>query len=633
MRCASFARRRTAIAIGRCLAILAAACAAPVAAQDLVNARLGLGHELFMTFKPEQLVGPNGAKLEIDYINKGVVNANVVNKTRLRLVAQKRGKCGVRITPVGGSTKTYLFDVVDPRQIDNKDSGRQPLEMGVGHDRMIPLPDDFAEGPGEPVITVGNPDALSFDIVNKYIRLIAKEEGDSDLTLISAANELTGYRVTVHSSREAIAGEAGKNPLQLAVGHSRMLKLPGSLAPPGGKLTPLAATAIPRVATVNVVSPEMIYVIAQNEGVSDLTFMTSEGKLYLYRVTVLPPGARVDDEPKKEVLRLMAGQNHELLLPLDFVEGKRQTMIAAADPAVLGFKVISTKKLLLEPKAPGTSDLTLMDAKGRLHLYRALVAPDPKQDPQGGDMLLAVGQEEFLLFPRGLVRAQTLAKIKVANPLVADVRMLSPRRIRVVGMMKGKTKATIELVDGRTIEYQVTVARVRDLPTPQRRKLDLALGTSRVIDLPANFTEGELRTTITVGNPQVALFSVFNERYLYVVAKSDGETDLSLLSASDELYQYRVRVLPADTKVEDEPAKTLIEMTAGSNREIDLPADFTKGRVQSTIATANPKVLGYTVLKGAQKLRLDAKAAGTSDLTLLSASGELTRYRVKVTPK
>ena len=90
---------------------------------------------------------------------------------------------------------------------------------------------------------------------------------------------------------------------------------------------------------------------------------------------------------------------------------------------------------------------------------------------------------------------------------------------------------------------------------------------------------------------------------------------------------------PAGTKVDDEPAKTLIEMTAGTRQEIDLPANFTEGKIQSTIATANPKVLGYAVLKGAAKLRLSAKAAGISDLTLLSASGELTRYRVKVKPK
>ena len=186
----------------------------------------------------------------------------------------------------------------------------------------------------------------------------------------------------------------------------------------------------------------------------------------------------------------------------------------------------------------------MIDAKGKKYLYRAIVAPDPKTDPVGGDMLLGVGQEEFLLFRRGLVRAQTLAKIKLSDPEVADVRMLSPRRIRIVGMKSGKTTATIDLVDGRTIEYRLVIAPLSDLPVPKRRELDLALGTSRVLDLPASFTEGELRTTITVGNPAVALFSVFNERRLYVVAKAAGQTDLSLLSASDELYQYRIRVLP-----------------------------------------------------------------------------------------
>ena len=97
-----------------------------------------------------------------------------------------------------------------------------------------------------------------------------------------------------------------------------------------------------------------MYIIAKGEGVSDLTFMTSAGQLYQYRVTVLPPGARVENEPRKEVLRLMAGKSHDLLLPLGFVEGNQQTMVAAADPTVLGFKVASTKKLVLEPKAPGT---------------------------------------------------------------------------------------------------------------------------------------------------------------------------------------------------------------------------------------------------------------------------------------
>ena len=220
------ARRRLVL-----LALAAACLVVPAArAQDFESAKMGVGHEIYLTFKPEQLAGPNGEKMEIEYINKGVVQANIVSKTRLRLVAQKRGKCGVKIKAVGGARKTFLIDVLDPRDLLDEKHNRKPLELGAGHDRMLRLPADFAKGTGEPVVTAGNPDVLRFDIVNKHIRLIGKDEGISDLSLLSANDELIGYRVTVRGSTDPIQGDPGKNPLQTRRGtqpYAHIARQPG----------------------------------------------------------------------------------------------------------------------------------------------------------------------------------------------------------------------------------------------------------------------------------------------------------------------------------------------------------------------------------------------------------------------
>lgn len=251
-------------------------------------------------------------------------------------------------------------------------------------------------------------------------------------------------------------------------------------------------------------------------------------------------------------------------------------------------------------------------------------------------VLLEEGDHQFPLTQAELSRLRT-ATVRSTNSKVVRGDLHMPNWVRLTGLRTGQSVVTLTTLDQKSYTFIIHVTTADKAAGAgatidmDRTPLVLGVGHDRILTLPEKFLEGRFAPWIATVDPKVLDIAPLSAKQIRVMGMGPGTTDLTLISAGDQLTPYRATVVEPNTKIPHEPQKTVVRMKVGETRPLSLPAKFLDGDFQPSISSVLPRVADVSAGDD-QQPQLTAKSVGVSDVTLISASAQATLYRVIVEP-
>ena len=261
---------------------------------------LGAGYEHLFSF-PGAVIEPNEGGLpvtkadiarlkqaNIKVSNKKILAAEVHPPHWIRLSGLQPGTAVLNIHTLDGIHHTYIVTVESPDKIP-ADPLKKVRKIGVGHDQIMDMPQNFLQGKSAPLVATVNPNILDIaPLSSTQIRIMGLSKGQTDLTLISANNQPTLYRVTVADAAELapedVKGQPQKIALEIPAGETKEMDLPKDFLQ--GEDQSSISSVLPEVVDVEVTQEMKLLLKAKAPGVSDVTLISAGSQATFYRITV-----------------------------------------------------------------------------------------------------------------------------------------------------------------------------------------------------------------------------------------------------------------------------------------------------------------------------------------------------------
>jgi pilus assembly protein CpaC len=171
------------------------------------------------------------------------------------------------------------------------------------------------------------------------------------------------------------------------------------------------------------------------------------------------------------------------------------------------------------------------------HLLRAQVPSPPAPAPPPGNAGDPAQAQAKAPAPAP-VEAQPLPGVA---PLSEPSRPVAPQFSD-----ESEITATLPLVKAAPARPREGPRSVDALIEPLRGNdaaIDLLVNQARILTLKQEITAGPAQALIAVGDPTILDFTIINSRQLRVTGRGIGVTDLSIMTAKNEIYSFEVRVL------------------------------------------------------------------------------------------
>jgi hypothetical protein len=274
-------------------------------------------------------------------------------------------------------------------------------------------------------------------------------------------------------------------------------------------------------------------------------------------------------------------------------------------------------------------------------------------EPERKNVTLRVGDHKFLGLDPDFAEGGEFPLIALCRPEIANLRVVSSRRVQVSGLVPGVTGMSLRSGSGDLQSYRVTVLaadakRVDGVDgTPRSVRRGEALRMSESKEFAAS---AESRANVLSALEEKVSGIVVGPKEFVVFGHQLGECDVSVVDAHHNVGFYRLKVIdekieiPADDKgLAELGLKKAFRLKVGGAAELPLQpgTDWNVYKAEEELARANgfgplttyiravnPAVVVLKV--GERKGIITGKAAGVTDVIVVK-NGELVGiYRVQV---
>ena len=488
-----------------------------------------------------------------------------------------------KVTVKDSQNKTAEITVtVKPRGLSLE---RTALTINAGTTAEVAI----FSGNGGYTVQVADNSKVTASVVNNKVRIEAKAAGTTKVTVKDSQNKTAEITVTVNAFSLTLERNAVEVNADAAV----------EVAITAGNGNYTVQVADNSKATATIVG-DKVRIEGKAAGITKVTVKDSQNKTAEITVTVRARALTLE----RTALTINAGTTAEVAI----FSGNGGYTVQVADNSKVTASVVNNK-VRIEAKAAGTTKVTVKDGQNKtaeitvtvnafsLTLERNAVELNPDDT---AEVSITNGNGNYTL--------QVADNSKATATIVGN-------KVRIEGKAAGTTKVTVKDSQNKTAEITVTV-KPRGLSL-ERTALTINAGTTAEVAI----TAGNGNYTLQVADNSKVTASVVNNK-VRIEGKAAGTTKVIVKDGQNKTAEITVTVNAFSLTLE----RTTLTINAGTTAEVAITA----GNGNYTLQVADNSKVTASVVNN--KVRIEAKAAGTTKVTVKDSQNKTAEITVTINP-
>ncbi|MBO1883335.1 pilus assembly protein N-terminal domain-containing protein [Capnocytophaga sp. Marseille-Q4570] len=489
-----------------------------------------------------------------------------------------------KVTVKDSQNKTAEITVtVKPRGLSLE---RTALTINAGTTAEVAI----FSGNGGYTVQVADNSKVTASVVNNKVRIEGKAAGTTKVIVKDNQNKTAEITVNVN----AFSLTLERNAVELNPDDTAEVSITNG----NGNYTLQVADNSKAIATI---VGNKVRIEGKAAGTTKVTVKDSQNKTAEITVTVRARALTLE----RTALTINAGTTAEVAI----FSGNGGYTVQVADNSKVTASVVNNK-VRIEGKAAGTTKVTVKDGQNKtaeitvtvnafsLTLERNAVELNPDDT---AEVSITNGNGNYTL--------QVADNSKVTATIVGN-------KVRIEGKAAGTTKVTVKDSQNKTAEITVTI-RARAL-TLERTTLTINAGTTAEVAI----TAGNDNYTLQVADNSKATATIVGNK-VRIEGKAAGTTKVTVKDSQNKTAEITVTINPFNLSLE----RNALTINAGTTAEVAIFS----GNSGYTVQVADNSKVTASVVNN--KVRIEAKAAGTTKVTVKDSQNKTAEISVTVSPR
>ena len=509
------------------------------------------------------------------------VTASVVNN-KVRIEAKAAGT--TKVTVKDGQNKTAEITVTV-----------NAFSLTLERNAVELNPDDTAEvsitnGNGNYTLQVADNSKATATIVGNKVRIEGKAAGTTKVTVKDSQNKTAEITVTVRARALTLERTA----LTINAGTTAEVAITAG----NGNYTLQVADNSKATATI---AGDKVRIEGKAAGTTKVIVKDSQNKTAEITVTVKPRGLSLE----RTALTINAGTTAEVAI----FSGNGGYTVQVADNSKVTASVVNNK-VRIEAKAAGTTKVTVKDGQNKTAEITVTVNAFSLTLERTALTINAGTTAEVAIFSgNGGYTVQVADNSKATATIVGN-------KVRIEGKAAGTTKVTVKDSQNKTAEFTVTVNAFS--LTLERNTVEVNADAAVEVAI----TAGNGNYTVQVADNSKATATIVGDK-VRIEGKAAGTTKVTVKDSQNKTAEITVTVKPRGLSLE----RTALTINAGTTAEVAIFS----GNGGYTVQVADNSKVTASVVNN--KVRIEAKAAGTTKVTVKDSQNKTAEISVTVSPR